>query len=136
MVGVENLLDLVIESQNPRDGTMICVGEGIRLEVPLDQEGASPGSGRADGPDAVRIGADPPRRVTVGIRASDIILSSNDLKGSSARNRLLGVVLEVEAHPPGYTIALDCGRILQCHITGASMAEMGIKPGQELWAVL
>ena len=143
LVGVENLLDLVIESQNPRDGTMICVGEGIRLEVPLDQEGANPEakpevgpeSGLAPGPEEVRNDAVSPRRVTVGIRASDIILSSNELRGSSARNRLPGVVTGVEAHPPGYTVSLDCGRTLQCHITGAAMAEMDIKHGQELWAV-
>lgn len=135
LVGVENLFDLVIESQNPRDGTMICVGEGIRLEVPLDQEGANSDAGPAVESDAVQINTDSPRRVTVGIRASDIILSSNDLRGSSARNRLRGVVSRVDAHPPGYTVTLDCGRTLHCHITGASMAEMGIKPGQELWAV-
>ena len=130
LVGVENLIDLKVESQNPRDGTMICVDEGIRLEVPLDQEGsdvATEGS--------MPSVASPLRRVTVGIRASDIILAQDDLKGSSARNRLRGVVLAVEARPPGYTVTLDCGRPIQCHITGASMAEMSIQPGQELWAV-
>ncbi|PKB65417.1 MAG: hypothetical protein BZY80_00340 [SAR202 cluster bacterium Io17-Chloro-G2] len=139
LVGVENQFDLVIESHNPKDGTMICMGEGIRLEVPLDQEGASPEFGTAPRvpieSDAARINGDSLRRVTVGIRASDIILSSRDLQGSSARNRLQGVVSGVEAHPPGYTVSLDCGRTLQCHITGAAMAEMSIKPGQELWAV-
>ena len=129
LVGVENLFDLTVESQNPRDGTMICVGEGIRLEVPLDQEGSCPE------PEGIQANPIPPRRVTVGIRASDIILSNTDLRGSSARNRLRGTVSAVEARPPGYTVTLDCGRLFQCNITGAAMAEMAIKPGQELWAV-
>jgi len=129
LVGVENLFDLTVESQNPRDGTMICVGEGIRLEVPLDQEGSGPE------PEGIQTNPIPPRRVTVGIRASDIILSNTDLRGSSARNRLRGTVSAVEARPPGYTVTLDCGRLFQCNITGAAMAEMAIKPGQELWAV-
>ena len=129
LVGVENLFDLTVESQNPRDGTMICVGEGIRLEVPLDQEGSGPE------PEGIQANPIPLRRVTVGIRASDIILSNTDLRGSSARNRLRGTVSAVEARPPGYTVTLDCGRLFQCNITGAAMAEMAIKPGQELWAV-
>ena len=129
LVGVENLFDLTVESQNPRDGTMICVGEGIRLEVPLDQEGSGPE------PEGIQANPIPPRRVTVGIRASDIILSNTDLRGSSARNRLRGTVSAVEARPPGYTVTLDCGRLFQCNITGAAMAEMAIKPCQELWAV-
>ena len=131
LVGVENLFDLIVESQNPRDGTMICVGDGIRLEVPLDQEGSGPepwSKDLADNPV-------PPRKVTVGIRASDIILSNTDLMGSSARNWLRGSVSAVEALPPGYTVTLDCGQPFRCHITGAAMSEMAIKSGQELWAV-
>ena len=37
--------------------------------------------------------------------------------------------------PPGYTVELDCGVPLQCHVTGASLEEMGIREGQQLWAV-
>jgi len=131
LVGVENLFELTVENRNPRDGTMTCAGEGMRLEVPLDHEPVNL--------EAIPEGGRPlevsPQRVTVGIRASDIILSGNALRGSSARNRLKGVVTEIEVRPPGYTVILDCGRRLKCHITGASMAEMDIRVGQELWAV-
>ena len=74
-------------------------------------------------------------RVTVGIRASDIILAKEDLSGSSARNRLQGQVVSVESRPPGYAVTLDCGQPLRCHITGAALEEMGIRAGQRLWAV-
>ena len=119
LVGVENLLPLRIVSRQPRDGTMLCAGtDGLQLEVPLgglEQPGDT---------------------VTVGIRASDIILSHQEPAGSSARNRLPGIVAGIELRPPGYEVALNCsGAVLKCHITGASLTEMGITPGSNLWAV-
>ncbi|MSQ05688.1 MAG: ABC transporter ATP-binding protein [Dehalococcoidia bacterium] len=121
LVGVENLLPLRVERCNSADGTMVCVGEGapqgLRLEVPL-----------AD----CREG----EQVTVGLRASDIILAGEEPRHTSARNRLQGVVTRVEPRPPGYEVVLDCGGVpLCCRITGSSLTEMGIRPGQTLWAV-
>ena len=124
LVGVENLFRMKVESRHPRDGTMLLSGEGeqagFSLEAPLD--GGPPPPGEVD-------------RVTVGIRASDIILSSLEPAGSSARNRIPGTVARVEPRPPGYTVELDCGVPLRCQVTGASLEEMGIRPGQQLWAV-
>ena len=124
LVGVENLLRLTVASRNPRDGTMVCVGQGVRLEVPL-----------GDPPSAPSPGPDQPELVTVGIRSSDIILAAQEPVASSARNRLRGTVDKVELRPPGYEVTLDCGPDLRCHITGGAMAEMDIKPGLILWAV-
>ena len=37
---------------------------------------------------------------------------------------------------PGYEVVLECGGVpLCCRITGSSLTEMGIRPGQPLWAV-
>ena len=124
LVGVENLFDLTVRARNTRDGTMTCVGVGLSLEVPLDTH-VSGGAESEGGQD----------RVTVGIRASDIILAKEDISGSSARNRLRGQVVSVESRPPGYAVTLDCGQLLRCHITGAALEEMGIVAGQHLWAV-
>ena len=124
LVGVENLFTMRVESRQPRDGTMRLAGEGPQagfiLEAPLD-DGPHPGTGED--------------RVTVGIRASDIILSALEPVGSSARNRLQGTVARIEPRPPGYTIELDCGVPLRCQVTGASLEEMGIQEGQQFWAV-
>jgi molybdate transport system ATP-binding protein len=125
LVGVENVLDMRVESLHPQDGTMVCISdrrenksEGpLRLEVPLSdfKEGDA---------------------VTVGIRASDIILSRDRLLSSSARNQLPGDVNGIEMRPPGYQVDLDCnGTILHCHITGSSLAEMQIERYMQLWAV-
>ena len=132
LVGVENLLELTVESRNAVDGTMSCRAGNFRLEAPLDDPTLT-GDRQADTPPTgVSATGD---KVTVGIRASDIILSEADLRGTSARNRIQGTVVAVEPRPPGYTVTLDCGQILQCHITRASLAVMEITPGQRLWAV-
>ena len=124
LVGVENLFRMRVESRHPRDGTMRLTAEGrerpVVLEAPLDEAPMDEQAGDW---------------VTVGIRASDIILSSDEPSGSSARNRLRGTVSRIEARPPGYLVELDCGVPLHCQVTGASLDEMGISKGQQLWAV-
>ena len=124
LMGVENLFRLRVESRHPQDGTMVCIGEGLQLEVPLDDPPAAAEHPTAEG-----------ETVTVGIRASDIILAREEPRGTSARNRLRGLVRSVELHPPGYEVTLDCGASLRCHITGSALAEMGVEPGLTLWAV-
>ena len=124
LLGVENLFRMTVERRDPRDGTMVCSGGGLRIEVPLDEAAwplGSPGTEE--------------RRVTVGIRASDIILASQEMRGSSARNQLRGLVTNVEMRPPGYEVTLDCGQPLRCHITGGALDEMQVRPGLTLWAV-
>lgn len=124
LVGVENLFRMKVESRHPRDGTMRLAGQGrltgFALEAPLDSGPPAP---------------DLEDQVTVGIRASDIILSLDEPAGTSARNRIPGIVAQVEPRPPGYTVELDCGVPLRCQVTGASLEEMGIRRGQRLWAV-
>ena len=124
LVGVENLLRLTVSSRNAGDGTMVCEGQGIRLEVPL-----------RDNPTLRSENHEGQEKVTVGVRSSDVILASREPTASSARNRLRGTVTEVELRPPGYEVTLDCGTELRCHITGGALAEMNIERGQTLWAV-
>ena len=137
LVGVENILSMRVESRHPQDGTMTCVA----LSRPADAtEDAGPNVEPEVRP-GVRIEVplgdfDEQELLTVGIRASDVILAQDRLSRSSARNQLPGVVTGVEMRPPGYRVTLDCGgTLLSCHITGSSLAEMAIEPGQALWAV-
>ena len=118
LVGVENLLPMRVAARLPQDGTMVCQAGRRSLETPL-----------ADG---CAVGDS----VTVGIRASDIILAAGPLPQSSARNTWAGVVSAVELRPPGYEVALDCdGATLRCHITGTSLEAMNIRAGLPLWAI-
>ena len=68
---------------------MVCAGAGMRIEVPLDE--------------TAPVGDE----VAVAIRASDIILATQEITGSTARNRLHGIVASVELRPPGYQVTLD-----------------------------
>ena len=118
LVGVENLLVMQVSARFPQDGTMVCSAGDHSLETPL-----------ADGLDVGDA-------VTVGIRASDIILAAGPLPQSSARNTWPGVVSDVQLRPPGYQVALKCdGVTLRCHITGTSLDAMNIEPGLPLWAI-
>ena len=156
LVGVENLLPMRVAARLPQDGTMVCVmagggsgndGNGGNYGGEGGNYGDSEDSGRAGGggdngegrhrletplADGCNVGD----AVTVGIRASDIILASGPLPQSSARNTWAGVVAGVTLRPPGYEVALDCGGImLRCHITGASLEAMDIARGRRLWAI-
>ena len=150
LVGVENLLPMRVAARLPQDGTMVCVMAGGGSGNDGNYEGDSGNygeSGRAGGggdndrggrrletplADGCAVGD----AVTVGIRASDIILAAGPLPQSSARNTWAGVVAGVTLRPPGYEVALDCGGVmLRCHITGASLEAMDIARGHRLWAI-
>ena len=153
LVGVENLLPMRVAARLPQDGTMVCVMAGGGSGVGSGNDGGGGGRGNDGDSGSAGGGGDNSggrRRletpladgcnvgdaVTVGIRASDIILASGPLPQSSARNTWAGVVAGVTLRPPGYEVALDCGGVmLRCHITGASLEAMDIEPGRRLWAI-
>ncbi|MEC9310011.1 MAG: ABC transporter ATP-binding protein [Chloroflexota bacterium] len=120
IIGVENLIPMQVDSISASDGTMVCtpiLNKTPKLEIPLTDvaERAS---------------------VTVGIRASDIILSRDRVERSSARNQIQGNVTDIQMFSPGYRITLNCsGIVLSCQITGTSLSEMGIEKGSDVWAV-
>ena len=155
LVGVENLLPMRVAARLPQDGTMVCVmagdggsGNGSGNDGDIDNDGGNGGAGKGAGKGGdngrgghrletpLADGCNVGDAVTVGIRASDIILASGPLPQSSARNTWAGVVAGVTLRPPGYEVALDCGGVmLRCHITGASLEAMDIARGRRLWAI-
>lgn len=149
LVGVENRLAMRVMARLPQDGTMVCRAFADGDGVNSDSNSGGIGNG-GDGGNGGGISNSPGHTletpladglavgdaVTVGIRASDIILAAGPLPQSSARNTWRGIVSGVALRPPGYEVALDCGGLtLRCHITGASLEAMGIAPGLELWAI-
>ena len=109
----------------------------VLLERPADAPGNMERDIRTDISIEVPLGDfNEQESLTVGIRATDVILAQDRLSRSSARNQLPGVVTDVEMRPPGYRVTLNCGGLrLLCHITGSSLAEMEIEIEQPLWAV-
>lgn len=106
LVGVENLLRLTVRVVDPQAGVTVCEGNGTSLEIPL-----------VNG----RVGEE----ITVGIRADDIILASEEPRGLSAHNRLPGRVAAVEPWRAGYEVTLDCGFPLRCHVPRVHCGSLG-----------
>jgi len=117
LVGVENLLTMRVRAVDRLAGVTVCEAGGVTLEIPL-------------------VEAVPGDEVTIGIRAEDIILASEEPRGLSARNRLPGAVRAVEARGTGYEVTLDCGLPLRCHVTEGALRDLHIIPEARLWAVI
>ncbi|MSQ11495.1 MAG: ABC transporter ATP-binding protein [Dehalococcoidia bacterium] len=117
LVGVENLLRLTVTRVDSHAGVTTCTANRTELEVPL-----------AD----AQVG----QAITVGVRADDVILASEEPRGLSARNRLPGRVQAVEPRGPAYEVLLDCGIPLRCHVTQGALDELRIAPGVPIWAVI
>ena len=121
LTGVENLLRMRVITTQPAEGTMICTNptDTVQLAVP------------------VTTSAQPGDEVTIGIRASDVILAREEPRGLSARNLLSGTIDAVEPRAPGFDVALDCGGLrIVAHVTRSAVDALGLRPGVSAWAVL
>ncbi|WP_201833467.1 molybdenum ABC transporter ATP-binding protein [Microvirga zambiensis] len=77
-------------------------------------------------------------RMRVRLRARDIILSLHEPKGMSALNVLPGFISSIEeAEGPSMDVQLDCGGdALVARVTRKSIAELGLKPGLHVHAII
>ncbi len=85
-----------------------------------------------------RVAHDPGRKLRVRIAAHDVILSRGRPEGLSALNVIPGTVRDLrQGQGPGALVALEtpAGRLL-ARITRRSVAELGIAPGQRLFAIV
>jgi tungstate transport system ATP-binding protein len=71
--------------------------------------------------------------VEIYIRPEDVVLSLPAPAGS-ARNNLRCAIRSLAANGPLCTVVADCGFPLEALVTGRSAAEMGLIPGQEVYA--
>ena len=86
-------------------------------------------------PQAAPLGA----RLRLRVRAADVTLAVTRPEGLSALNILPGTVTQVRPDPdgPGGTVMLDCaGAVLMARVTARSVAALGLRPGQPVWAVI
>ena len=122
LAGVENVLRMRVAGLQPEDGAMVCetLGDSPQtLETPLSE--ANEGD-----------------EVSVGIRASDVILANIAPAGLSARNVMEGTVVSVTPRSPGYDISIDCGSglLLVSHITRRAVTQLNVSEGANMWAVI
>jgi len=74
-------------------------------------------------------------RVGVRIRPEEVLLALGDMGRLSAQNVLPGKVLELNAVPEGVYARVDVGFILQSLVTGRTVKNFELKPGQAVQAV-
>ncbi|HEX4348842.1 MAG TPA: ABC transporter ATP-binding protein [Verrucomicrobiae bacterium] len=74
--------------------------------------------------------------IFVCIRAEDVILSNNKEFNSSARNHLSATVRTMVSEGPLMRIELDCGFALTAVLTKQACAEMSLKEGASVFALI
>ena len=77
---------------------------------------------------------DPP--VRVAIRADDILLATEEPRGLSARNVLLGTLASLS--PQGTTVVatVEAGERFVVHLTAGAVDSLGLRTGMPVWLVV
>src|SRR5262249_7873365 len=75
-------------------------------------------------------------QVVACLRAEDVAIAPGPSAPSSVRNRLAGRVTSVTIEGPLARIGVDCGFALIAVITAQSAAELGLKPGDAVNAII
>jgi molybdate transport system ATP-binding protein len=90
---------------------------GIELEVPL-------------------AAMQPRMEVRVGVRAGDILLATVLPQGLSARNVLRGRILSLVQRDVTVIARVDCGVVLEVHLTPAARESLALAAEREVWLVI
>jgi molybdate transport system ATP-binding protein len=123
LAGFENIFDAVVESGHEDRGTMTCrllasqTGSSVVLETPL-------------------IRAEAGSRLRVGIRAGDILLAVREPIGLSARNVIAGRLVALERRDMIISARVDCGVVMEVHLTLAALDALQLAAGREVWLVI
>jgi molybdate transport system ATP-binding protein len=123
LAGFENIFDATVESEHEDRGTMMCrlssgdTSSSVLLETPLIR---------------ARVGS----RLSIGIRAGDILLAIAKPEGLSARNVITGRVASIERRDMIVLARVDCGVEMNVHLTLAARDALQLIVGREVWLVI
>ena len=119
LAGFENLLAGRVVSNRPDAGTMQVQLDhaAVSLEVPLTDAAAG-------------------GRVTVAIRAGDILVAARPAVGISARNVLEGRIETLERQGPAVVARIAAGAHFVVHLTPASAEDLRLAPGSQVWLII
>jgi len=117
VVGTENILVGRVAAHQPEEGISIVELAKGRIVIPRNQlpEGS---------------------RVTLGIRAEDIIVSRERVSRTSARNLLAGTVRYLLHDDEGVELVADCGVDLKVRITPQAEHSLELAPGVEIYLLI
>lgn len=121
LTGVENVFDGNVIRRNSEAGTMAVrirdeSGES-ELVIPLAKEN------RSD-------------RVRVAIRSGDILLATEELRSTSARNILCGEIRTIEARSNLVLVRVQSGVTWAVSVTAQAVRELRLAPGQQIWLAI
>jgi molybdate transport system ATP-binding protein len=117
--GIDNLLSGRVVAHDAQGGvTRVRLESGLAISVPLSAELA------------------PESPVTIAVRAEDLLVSTEPVRGLSARNVYDAVVRGLERGPAD--VAVRClvhpePREWLAHVTPAAVADLGLVPGARVW---
>ena len=117
VVGTENVLVGRIAGHQPEEGISIVEFGACRMVIPFSQ--------LAEG-----------SRVTLGIRAEDIIVSRERVSRTSARNLLAGTVKHLLRDEESIELVADCGVDLKVRITPQAEHALELAPGVEIYLLI
>ena len=119
LAGFENIFGAEVTERAANDGTMRCRLDGSQteLEVPLTEHQ------RGD-------------RITVAVRAGDVMLAASEPRGISARNTLRGHLLDFTRQGPTVVATVDSGAPFVVHVTPSAAQALQLRPGSEVWLII
>lgn len=119
--GVENIFEGVVVKRDAEAGTMtveVTDGTGTcSLVVPLAREGEG-------------------QRVRVGIRSGDILIATEELLRTSARNILPGRINAIEERGAQSMLRIQGGAKWTVSVPRQAIKELGLLPGLKIWMAI
>jgi molybdate transport system ATP-binding protein len=119
LAGFENVFEATVRERDETGGTMRCLLQDseVELDVPLSR---SP------------VG----ERLSIAIRAGDILLAEGEPRGISARNVLSGLVVDASRHGPAVAVTIDAGVRFVVHVTPHGADAIGLRSGERIWLII
>jgi molybdate transport system ATP-binding protein len=119
LAGFENVFDATVRERHERAGTMRCQVERSTTDIEVPLTGHQVGD-----------------RISVAIRAGDILLSLHEPHGISARNVLHGRVREVSRQGPTVVATIDAGVPFVVHVTPGGADALVLQPDARPWLII
>ena len=114
---LENLIDADVVGRRP-DGLQVELdADGLRLLAP-------------------EVESSPGERVTISIRASDILVALDVPSRISAQNVVPGVVEEIHPHGPRVVLFVSAGVRMMAEITPDALRSLGLSVGDRVYLII
>jgi molybdate transport system ATP-binding protein len=119
IAGFENFFTASVTTRRVEAGIMQCrLSEtGPELEVPLSR-------------------AEPGAPIRIAIRAGDILLANEEPRGLSARNVLLGRLVELKREGATVIAHVVAGERFIVHLTPSALESLRLAVGERVWLII